>query len=123
MWENLRDNTIGPIVAKYGVSAQIIRHRAGTYNVSAGEVVGGGNSTYTCDILIEEFDQSAIDGTNILYGDKLLLISAKGLDTTPQIGDTIILQDGRWTVPDTRSPVKIIAPAGIALAYEVQVRK
>ena len=66
-----------------------------------------------------EFDKDVIDGTKVRIGDKLCLLSPIGL-TEPKDGDLIVIGSDTWNVVP---PVSVVAPAGIACLYEVQLRK
>jgi len=68
---------------------------------------------------VVEFDKKLIDGTKITMGDKLLLLSPIGV-TEPKDGDLLVIAGETWNVV---APVSVVAPAGIACLYEVQLRK
>jgi hypothetical protein len=68
---------------------------------------------------IVEFNKDVIDGTKVRIGDKLCLLSPIGV-TEPKDGDLLVMSGETWNVV---SPVSVVAPAGIACLYEVQLRK
>jgi hypothetical protein len=65
-----------------------------------------------------EFDKDVIDGTKVRIGDKLCLLSPIGV-TEPKDGDKIVIGSETWSVVP---PVSVVAPAGVACLYEVQLR-
>jgi hypothetical protein len=65
-----------------------------------------------------EFDKDVIDGTKVRVGDKLCLLSPIGV-TEPKDGDMLVIGSDTWSVVP---PVSVVAPAGIACLYEVQLR-
>jgi hypothetical protein len=66
-----------------------------------------------------EFDKDLIDGTKVRVGDKLCLLSPIGI-TEPKDGDLLVIGSETWNIVP---PVSVVAPAGIACLYQVQVRK
>lgn len=68
---------------------------------------------------VVEFDKEVIDGTKVRIGDKLCLLSPIGV-TEPKDGDLIVIGSETWNVVP---PVSVVAPAGVACLYEVQLRK
>lgn len=68
---------------------------------------------------IVEFDKELIDGSSVRVGDKLCLLSPAGI-SEPKLGDLIVIGAETWNVVP---PVSVVAPAGIACLYEVQLRK
>ena len=68
---------------------------------------------------VVDFDKDVIDGTKVRVGDKLCLLSPIGV-TEPKDGDLIVIGVETWNVVP---PVMVVAPAGIACLYEVQLRK
>jgi hypothetical protein len=83
----------------------------GSSTVSYVDTVGHG--------CIVEFDKDMIDGTKVRIGDKLALVSPIGL-TEPKDGDLFVIGAETWNVVP---PVSVVAPAGVACLYEVQLRK
>lgn len=122
-YERLRDSKAGPMFQKYGMSVTLRRTTQGAYNPSTGAMSAGTSADYTCLVVITEYNQFVVDGTLIKRGDKRLLVAAKGLDVVPSVSDVFLLSDGQWKVPDSGGAVKTLAPAGIAIMYEVQVRR
>ena len=60
-----------------------------------------------------------IDGTKVRIGDKLVLLSPLGI-SEPKDGDQLVIGVDTWQLVP---PVTVTAPAGVAVLYEVQVRK
>jgi hypothetical protein len=84
--------------------------------------------TYSCFGLVEEFKTGEIISAMVRAGDKKLLLSAKNLSVTPQVGDQFTgMPDGTWYIPEGSgagyNPVQPLAPGGIPVLYTIQVRK
>lgn len=122
-YERLRDSKAGPMFRKYGMSVTLRRTTQGAYNPSTGGMGAGTAVDYTCLVVVTEYNDFVVDGTLVKRGDKRLLVAAKGLDITPSVGDVFLLNDGQWKVPDSTGAVKTLAPAGVAIMYEVQIRQ
>lgn len=100
--------------------------QAVTLKVSSGTTydpeTGASTVTYadqTGQGCVIEFDKKLIDGTKVRIGDKVVLLSPSGI-TEPKDGDQLVIGSDTWQVVP---PVIVTAPAGVAVLYEVQVRK
>ena len=71
-----------------------------------------------------EWDSRQIDGSLIKIGDRHLLLSplntAGAALTAPVLGDTIT--DAAGVIYTLTAPLKILAPAGVAVLYDVNLR-
>lgn len=67
-------------------------------------------------IILSEFTNDEIDGTTIFATDKKVLVSATGM--APMPGDGLTISGVRHQVINS----KPLAPAGVAVLYEVQAR-
>jgi hypothetical protein len=97
-----------------------------TLKVSAGAAydpeTGSSVVTYTDQSghgCVVDFDKKLIDGTKVRIGDKLVLLSPLGI-SEPKDGDQLVIGAETWQLVP---PVTVTAPAGVAVLYEVQVRK
>ena len=97
-----------------------------TLKVSAGAAydpeTGSSVVTYTDQSghgCVVDFDKKLIDGTKVRIGDKLVLLSPLGV-SEPKDGDQLVIGVDTWQLVP---PVTVTAPAGVAVLYEVQVRK
>ena len=100
--------------------------QAVTLKVSAGAAydpeTGSSTVTYTDQAghgCVVDFDKKLIDGTKVRIGDKLVLLSPLGI-SEPKDGDQLVIGAETWQLVP---PVTVTAPAGVAVLYEVQVRK
>ncbi len=100
--------------------------QAVTLKVSAGSAydpeTGSSVVTYTDQAghgCVVDFDKKLIDGTKVRIGDKLVLLSPIGI-SEPKDGDQLVVGAETWQLVP---PVTVTAPAGVAVLYEVQVRK
>lgn len=97
-----------------------------TLKVSAGAAydpeTGSSAVTYTDQVghgCVIDFDKKLIDGTKVRIGDKLVLLSPIGV-SEPKDGDQLVIGAETWQLVP---PVTVTAPSGVAVLYEVQVRK
>ena len=132
-YTGMRDTVAGPLIEKYGMALTLKRITPGIYNPNTGS--DGGDvtaipTTYPCFGLVEEYSEYMIAGSLVKRGDKKLLLSAKGLTITPQIGDIIVMSDGNWFIPEgggqetsSFQPIIPLAPGGIPVMYTIQIRK
>lgn len=106
------------MLEEFGQAIALIRTTDGVYDPNTSRVVGATTSTFTGFGAAFEYEQRAIDGTNIRIGDRRVYLGPT-LGTTPQTGDTLILADGtRLSVVRSRP----LSPAGIVVLHEVQGR-
>lgn len=106
------------LLAEFGATVTVTRTTAGTYDPDTGTTGAGASQTWTPSGVKLEYSASAVDGTHILSGDQRVYMSAvPGLD--PKAGDTVTLGAEVWRVVISRT----LAPAGVAVLLDVQVRK
>lgn len=96
----------------------------GTFDPATQSMSGGGAPSVNDGSGIElSFDIRQIDGKSILQDDKRFLLSPKKLDGTdmpePTTKATVTLADGPFRIINCK-PTK---PAGVAIMYELQLRK
>ena len=98
-----------------GSTLTLTRRAGQTYNPATGTVSAGTTSTFSILGVFINYQDDRIDGTVIRVGDRMLLVSATGSDTTPAIGDSV----GGLEIVNVRT----FAPAGTAVAWACQTRK
>lgn len=111
MWEQLRDETVRPILAEYGMPGYHI-----PVDIVAGVPQEGAAAAMSA-LVVEESHKSG-DKDSVRHGAKKLLTSAGGGPRGVKPGDVIQLLSRRWYVVDARP----IAPAGVSVAFEVFVK-
>lgn len=110
--------TAAEILADFGATGQLKRkERSGAYDPDTGtfpetEVV------QQITAVVIAMPQHLVDGTTVLQGDELAYLSAVGL-TMPKPLDVMTWQGADYTVVNA----KPLAPAGVNVLCEVQVRK
>lgn len=87
------------------------------YNPETGMVEGGSAQSWPCIALIEDYSAHDIDGTLIQASDRRLIV-APDIAEAPQPGDVFELASERVTA----IRVNPLAPGGVVVLYEVQVR-
>ena len=109
--------TADDLLAEFGQPITIRTNTPGNYDPDTGtttlttaDVVGNG--------CVFDYGTQAIDGTLIVQGDKRLYLSPVGM-SEPGIDDLAIAGGVTWRI----TLVKAIAPAGVAVLYDCNLRK
>lgn len=108
--------TANNIIAEFGGTVTVTSKGTQTYDIDTGAVVSS-DTVETTKGVITNYDKKDIDGTMILQGDKLLLLSAIGITTVKPNAKVTI-----GTVDYNVIAVNETNPAGIPLLYELQIR-
>ena len=87
------------------------------YDPETGTASASGAQSWPCIALMADYETRDIDGALIQASDRLLLV-APDIAEAPKPGDVFELTSGRVTA----IRVKPLAPGGIVVLYEVQVR-
>lgn len=104
------------LLAEFGAPVTLTRITAGVYDPGTGTVVNSG-ATHVANGVKLDYEQRAIDGTNILQGDQRVYLDPL-IAVAPQAGDTMTVGTEVFTVVASRP----WAPAGIVVLHDVQVR-
>lgn len=109
--------TADRLLKRFGARVEMSRTVPGAYDPATGGPGAGTTTTQTVTAAVFDYAQRYIDGTRILAGDRQCYLSAVGIFEP--------LQGDRFTW-DSKSMVvvaaKNLAPAGLAVLYELQVR-
>ena len=111
-------DTADELITEFGQSVTLKVSAGAAYDPETGSSV----VTYTDQAghgCVVDFDKKLIDGTKVRIGDKLVLLSPLGI-SEPKDGDQLVIGAETWQLVP---PVTVTAPAGVAVLYEVQVRK
>jgi hypothetical protein len=106
------------ILDEFGREATLNRKGTPVYDPATGRTTTT-PLTQTLQAAKFPYGDKLIDGTLIRAGDEQLYASAYGTTLVPQPGDTITWGTETWNVVRA----KHIAPAGVFVLFEVQVRK
>ncbi|MBS0227672.1 MAG: hypothetical protein JSS23_03135 [Proteobacteria bacterium] len=105
------------LLKEFGAAGTITRkEQSGEYDPATGnytEAIASQDVT----ALVIDYPQRLIDNTTVLQGDKQVYVSAVGL-ITPKPTDRLAWQGRDYTVVN----VKDLAPAGLSVLVELQVR-
>jgi hypothetical protein len=113
-YEDLRD-TAAEMLAEFGFSATL--RSAGTPAYSAATSAATSVTTASAvSCVLLDYPAKFVDGSLIRQGDRLAYVSAKG--AAPKAGDTLVCGGTSLTVVSC----KPVAPALLAVLYELQVR-
>lgn len=109
--------TADRLLKRFGARVEMSRTLPGAYDPATGGPGAGTTTTQTVTAAVFDYPQRYIDGTKILAGDRQCFLSAVGVNE-PLQGDRFTW-DGKSMVVVA---VKKLAPAGLAVLYELQVR-
>ncbi len=108
--------TAAELLAEFGAQVTLTRITPGVYDPATGTVVNSG-ATHVASGVKLDYEQRAIDGTNILQGDQRVYLDPL-IAAAPQAGDTLTIGAEVFTVVKS-SP---LAPAGVVVLHDVQIR-
>ena len=116
--------TSAELLTEFGQAVTLTESTPGAYNTATGEPAAPDVTTQSAVGVVRDYSSRSIDGTLIQAGDRLLIVGPKataGADLTePTVESTVTLADGSvWTV----KRVEAMNPAGVALAYRLQLRR
>lgn len=89
------------------------------YDAAISRKVAGVTTTFPVRIVMTEYKPAEKDGQLILQTDRKAILSAIGLTITPDPEDKLV-ENGNILRIVTVTPT---APAGVAIVYELQVRR
>lgn len=104
------------LLEEFGQAVTLTRRTAGAYNPGSGaatvtETAQSGTGA------VFDYDARRIDGTQVLFGDKQLILAAVGI-TAPQVGDEVTVGGVEYAI----TAIKPLAPAGTVVIYEINLR-
>ena len=105
------------LLAEFGAPVTLTRITPGVYDPATGTVVNSG-ATHVASGVKLDYEQRAIDGTNILQGDQRVYLDPL-IATAPQAGDTLTIGTEVFTVVASRP----LSPAGVVVLHDIQVRR
>lgn len=109
--------TADSLLIDKGQPLTFTRSSAGAYDPATGAAVT--LTDYTVTGAVFDYPDININGTDILRGDKRVLVSAKGLTVVPQPSDYLTIDGVRHSIIN----IKRLAPANIPVLYTLQARK
>ena len=113
-YSGLKD-TANRLLTTYGQDATVYTPGSDTYDPDTGESTFS-TTNVTVRAAIFPISEKYVDGSNVLTGDKRVLLSA---DASPVVGGTITIAGVTYSIVD----VKEVAPGGESVINELQVRK
>ena len=109
--------TADELLAEFGQPITIRTNTPGNYDPDTGTTPIATSDTIGSGCVFD-YGTQAIDGTLIVQGDKQLYLSPVGM-SEPGIDDLAIASGVTWRI----TQVKAIAPAGVAVLYDCNLRK
>lgn len=112
------------LITEFGQVGTISDVAPGTYDPATGATTGDTPITQTAqmillDYTLQESGAKYNEGTQVLAGDKKILIAAQGLAWAPMMTSRITADSDVWQVVN----IKVSNPAGTPLVYEIHGRK
>lgn len=112
------------LISEFGQAARLDDVTPGAYDPITGETSGDLPITQPCQLILldytlQESGAKYAEGTQVLTGDKKILIAAKGLSWAPALTTTITADGAIWRAVN----IKVSNPAGTPLVYEIHGRK
>ncbi|MGA0608832.1 hypothetical protein [Caldimonas sp. KR1-144] len=104
------------LLQRFGAQTTLTRPGTPTYDPETGETTAT-PVVDSCTAAVFPYGDKYVDGTQILATDRQAYIAAVGL-TEPKPGDVLLWGGSGLTVIKTKN----IAPAGLPVLYEAQVR-
>lgn len=108
--------TASELLAEFGQDVTLVRGMTGTYVPATGTATVSVSNSYGKGVALD-YDQRDIDGTKIRQGDQRVYLSVE-VGVTPQTGDALLISGKTWKVIASRT----LAPAGVAVIHDCQVR-
>ena len=109
--------TSDSLIAKFGTTVYIRRIDINSES-SPWDPAQTGYTDYESTALITGYEESSVDGTLIKNDDKKVLLSAQGLDITPDYSDKLIYGTQEYEIRN----ISPLAPGGTVVLYELQIR-
>ena len=107
------------LLKQFGQSMTLQRVTPGTYDPATGSKTDT-TEDITVTGAIFDIEDARVNGSTVLRGDKVATISAKGLDSDPKANADLLYVGGeRHQIVS----VKPLAPGGVPVTYDLQVRK
>ena len=104
------------LIQRFGAAAQVVA-KATAYDPATGTNTGT-ESSADCSACVIDAEKSSIDGTLVLAGHRVALVAAVGL-AEPKVGAKLMWQGAPLVI----SVVKTLAPSGVLVLYELQVKQ
>lgn len=112
------------LITRFGQSGTISDVTPGTYDSATGVTTGDTPISQTAQMILldyslQESGAKYNEGTQVLAGDKKILIAAQGLAWAPMMTSRITADGAVWQAVN----IKVSNPAGTPLVYEIHGRK
>lgn len=112
------------LITEFGQSGTLDDVTPGTYDPLSGTTTGDTPITQPCELILldytaQESGAKFNEGSQVLAGDKKILIAASGLTWDPLMTTRITADGDVWQPVN----IKVSNPAGTPLVYEIHGRK
>lgn len=112
------------LIAQFGQTGTISDVTPGTYDPETGATTGDTPISQSAQLILldyslQESGAKYNEGTQVIAGDKKIVIAAQGLAWAPMLTSRITADGAVWQVVN----IKVSNPAGTPLVYEIHGRK
>ena len=112
------------LITRFGQAATLDDVTPGAYDPITGETTGDTPITQPCQLILLDYTSQESgakfnEGSQVVSGDKKILIAAQGLTWAPTLTTRITADGAVWQAVN----IKVSNPAGTPLVYEIQGRK
>jgi len=104
------------LLAEFGQAVPVRRQSGGGSDPVTGERNSPTTQTFAPKGILAPYPSEMIDGTQIMYGDRLLILEHGVVEL--KLTDQLDVTGKRWTIQE----VIEVNPAGVGLVYRVQLR-
>ena len=116
--------TSAELLTEFGQAVTLTESTPGAYNTATGEPAAPDVTNQSAVGVVRDYSSRSIDGTLIQVGDRLLIVGPKttagAVLAEPTVESGVTLADETvWTV----KRVETVKPAGVVLAYRLQLRR
>lgn len=117
MYEDLKADA-DSLLSELGQDMSLVRPGTGqSYDPVLGRASASADSSFSAKGVMLAYESSEIDGSNVQSGDRKVILQAV---EQPKAADRLrVGLESSWTIVSWKE----VAPAGLALIYELQVRR
>lgn len=110
--------TADQMLQEFGAPASLLRASGGSYDPTTGGVPADDLTPEPIVAAVFDYAEGLINGSLIQVGDKQAYVSVLGV-VPPKTSDIVVWQGARYTIV---KPL-VLAPAGVNVLYQLQMRK
>lgn len=117
-YEDKRDLTVKPLLTRYGTNMKLLVPGEGVYDPDTGGLTAGAEASHTVLGLFGAVRKARKGDDAIQLRSRYVYLSPSGMRVEPTPGHKIKYGDVEYEVLN----VEVIAPGGVAVLYQLEVR-